>query len=210
MNPNLEPLTDRIAKLPMSDKGYPVPWFVEWVDGKPEFRAMDPRKWVRATRENLCWVCGGKMGRYVTFVVGPMCGINRVSGEPPSHLDCAHWSARNCPFLSTPHMVRREEGLEGAGVIGGEMLKHNPGVTLLWTTTNYEVATDGRGGRIIHFSNPVKIEWYTKGRAASREEVERAIDKGFPKLLAMAKLDGDKAVAECLLAKEHFLKMAFA
>jgi hypothetical protein len=35
-----------------------------------------------------------------SFVVGPMCGINRNSAEPPSHKECAQWSARNCPFLS--------------------------------------------------------------------------------------------------------------
>jgi hypothetical protein len=94
--------------LPIDERGYPVPWFVAWLpDGKPEFRAMDRTKWFRAIREKLCWVCGGKLGVNVCFVAGPMCGINRTSSEPPSHLECARYSSRNCPFLNNPRMVRR-------------------------------------------------------------------------------------------------------
>jgi hypothetical protein len=66
-----------------------VPWFVAWFDGKPEFRAMDGLKWIRAVREHLCWVCGGRLGVWQTFVLGPMCGINRTTVEPPCHLECA-------------------------------------------------------------------------------------------------------------------------
>lgn len=29
----------------------------------------------------------------MTFVVGPMCELNRISGEPPSHRECAEFSA---------------------------------------------------------------------------------------------------------------------
>src|SRR4029077_8964998 len=107
--PELEPLPERMRHLPVNSKGYPVPWFVAWVDGQPEFRAMDGAKFRRAIREKLCWVCGGKLGVYVCLVAGPMCGINRTSSEPPCHLECAQWSARNCPFLSNPRQVRRED-----------------------------------------------------------------------------------------------------
>src|SRR5690242_2247182 len=112
LRPELEqPLPDRIARLPLDERGYPVPWFVDWVDGKPEFRAMDPAKWKRAVKERLCWVCGDRLGVLLVFPIGPMCGINRTTAEPPSHRDCALWSVRNCPFLSRPHMVRREDAL---------------------------------------------------------------------------------------------------
>src|SRR5258708_35755545 len=111
-----EPLPSRMLSLPIDDRGYVVPWFVDWIDGKPEFRAMDGKKFVRAVREKLCWVCGERLGRYMTFVAGPMCGINRTSSEPPSHLECARWSARNWPFLSNPEMIRRIDEK-----IGGDM-----------------------------------------------------------------------------------------
>lgn len=47
-------LPARMRDLPIDDRGYPVPWFVAWVDGKPEFRAMDQEKFIRALREKLC------------------------------------------------------------------------------------------------------------------------------------------------------------
>lgn len=90
--PDLEAPPDRIRKLAIY-RGFPVPWFVDWVpasqDGGtvliPEFRAMDGEKLVAAINQRLCWVCGEGLGKFMTFVAGPMCGINRTSAEPPSH-----------------------------------------------------------------------------------------------------------------------------
>lgn len=78
---DLESLPVRMRTLPIDERGYPVPWFVAWVDGKPEFRAMDPNKFRRAIKEKLCWVCGNQLGVYMVFVAGCMCGINRTSTE---------------------------------------------------------------------------------------------------------------------------------
>src|SRR5262245_64030480 len=72
---NLPPLPARMKSLPVSDRGYPIPWFVPDLDGKPEFRAMDGRKWALAVEKHLCWVCGQPLGTRFAFVVGPMCGI---------------------------------------------------------------------------------------------------------------------------------------
>jgi hypothetical protein len=83
LRPELGPLPERIKQLPIDERGYPIPWFVDWVDGKPEFRAMDGRKLVRAIKERLCWVCGQPLGVNLAFVAGPMCGINRVSSRTP-------------------------------------------------------------------------------------------------------------------------------
>ena len=90
----LEPIIERMKDLPIDSRGYPVPWFVAWVDGIPEFRASDGEKFYLAIKKDLCWVCGNKLGAFKTFVSGPMCGINRNTAEPPCHLDCAEWSAK--------------------------------------------------------------------------------------------------------------------
>ena len=196
MRPELEALPARMRDLPVDRRDYPVPWFVAWVDAEPEFRAMDGEKWLRAVRENLCWVCGKRVGAFRTFVIGPMCGINRTTGEPPCHLECARWSARNCPFLSRPHMVRREDGLPEESETAGIAIKRNPGVTLLWTTRSYRVFNDGAGKPLIQIGEPESVEWWAQGRAATREEVEHSVDTGLPIIADIARLDGPEAMAE--------------
>ena len=188
---NLSTLPNRMRGLPIDKRGYPVPWFVQWVDGLPEFRAMDQQKFIRAFRQKLCWVCGEKLGVNVCFVAGPMCGINRTSSEPPSHLECARWSALNCPFLSNPRMVRREdEVINNASArenVAGFAITRNPGVAMLWITRQFEVFKDHKGAPLIQMGEPESVEWYANGRAATREEVQASIDSGLPNLEAVAR-----------------------
>lgn len=193
IRPELEPLPDRLKTLAVDERGYPVPWFVAYLDGKPEFRAMDPIKYSRAIRERLCWVCGGKLGKNVVFVAGPMCGINRTSAEPPSHLECAQWSARNCPFLRNPEQVRRQDDLVNNAKLveeaAGHALSRNPGVTMLWVTREFEVFDDGKGRPLITMGEPERVEWVAHGRAATRAEVEESIETGLPALRAAARTE---------------------
>lgn len=210
--PELEPLPRHMQHLPVDpQRGYVVPWFVDWIDGKPEFRAMNRQKYFRAIRERLCWVCGEKIGSHYAFVVGPMCGINRISSEPPSHIDCARWSARNCPFLSNPSMVRREDGLLDNNKLReaspGICIARNPGVALVWITREYEVISDGRGGVLIQMGKPTGVEWYCRGRAATREEVEESIDNGIGALEAVARTEagGIEALRRAQSRFEKFL-----
>ncbi len=189
----VETIPERMRTLPVDERGYLVPWFVAWIDGKPEFRAMDGEKYKRAIREKLCWVCGQRLGVNMCFVAGPMCGINRTSAEPPSHLECGRWSARNCPFLSNPRMVRREDeqinNTTARESAPGHMLTRNPGVAMLWITRQYEVYPDGlgKGGKLIQMGEPDRVEWYAEGRLATSEEVLASIDSGLPNLEALAR-----------------------
>src|SRR5688500_69447 len=109
---HLPPIPSAIAKLTRDERGYPVPWFVSWLDGKPEFRVADASKFRLALRERRCWVCGERTKRRkdnwpdLTFVLGPMCTITRTTAEPPCHFECAEFSAMACPFLSMPKAKR--------------------------------------------------------------------------------------------------------
>jgi len=191
LRPELEPLPKLMQALPIDDRGYVVPWFVDWIDGKPEFRAMSGRKWSSAIQQKLCWVCGNKLMTHFVFVAGPMCGINRTSSEPPCHIDCARWSAKNCPFLSNPNMVRREdERLDNQKLrekAPGFAITRNPGVTLLWFTREYEVFPDGMGRYLIQMGRPTGVEFYYKGRKATREEIGDSIDSGIGSLESIAR-----------------------
>ena len=63
----LLPLPGALQHLEVDKRGYVVPWFVDWINGEPEFRAMDRAKFVRAIKDKLCWVCGGSIGRKYGF-----------------------------------------------------------------------------------------------------------------------------------------------
>lgn len=187
LRPELPPLPERIRKLPVDRRGYPVPWFVAWVDGEPEFRAADGQKYRRALHEHLCWTCGERLGTHLSFVIGPMCAVNRISAEPPSHHDCAVFSAIACPFLSRPHMRRREGGLPAeASDAPGMAILRNPGVALVWTTRAMGLVRaprpDGTDGVLVRFGRPSRVECFAEGRPATRDEVVASITGGLPLL----------------------------
>jgi len=185
-------LPPRMRTLPLDARGYPVPWFVDWIDGVPDHRVVDQRKFKRAVVERRCWTCGEVMGKWLMFVIGPMCGINRTTSEPASHRDCAIWAVRNCPFLSRPHMVRRDGNLPpDAEEPGGQPLLRNPGVVMLWTTATFRIFRDAQQKPLIQIGDPHEVAWYREGRAATRAEVEASVESGLP--LLRATLDRETA-----------------
>ena len=206
LRPTITPMPPRIQMLD-TFRGYPVPWFVEILpNGEPEFRAADGRKWRRAIRERLCWVCGQKLGANLVFVLGPMCGITRATSEPPVHLDCAVWSARNCPFLTKPHMIRRMDNLpEEIEAPPGEPIDRNPGVTLLWTTKSYSLFAVDDGRHLIRVGDPEAITCWAEGRTATEKEILESITGGFPRLMEAAEVQGPKAIEALLDRKREFL-----
>jgi len=187
----------RFLKLPVDERGYPVPKFVEWIKGKPDFRCVDGRWLYRCVNANLCWLCGEKLGRYMAFVLGPMCAINRINSEPPSHIECARFAAKACPFLTQPKRRRNGQDLPAEGVpAAGIPLDRNPGMALVWVTQRYTVKRVNTGGVLFSLGEPTKLEWYCRGQPATRDEIMASIDSGLPLLRAEADKDGPEAIAE--------------
>lgn len=196
VTPERVPEPPQIAKLPHA-RGFAVPWFVEWIDGKPDFRVMDSRKLRQAVSDRRCWVCGGRMGRHAAYVIGPMCAVNRTSAEPPSHQDCALYSARACPFLTRPHARRRDlspelaaQAVEPAGI----MLERNPGVTLVWMIEG-KVRLK-HGGTLFDIGEASETRWFCRGAPATRAEVMESIQTGLPALEELAQQQSPRAEAE--------------
>lgn len=185
----LPPLPERIKRLPIDRRGYPIPWFVEWINGEPDFRVMSAERHVLAVRERRCWVCGDILGARLAFPVGPMCGINRISAEPPSHRECAEFSTKACPFLTMPKMVRNQyklaEGFDEHNQMispenpGGIMITRNPGVVLLWFCRDYKIVKTPPSF-LCSMGEPFEVAWYAEGRAATRAEVDASIETGLP------------------------------
>lgn len=194
-------LPRRMARLPRDKHSRPVPWFVAWIDGQPDFRVVRENGISDAVRFHICWLCGQPLGANASFVIGPMCALNRVSAEPPSHRDCATFAAQACPFLVTPNMRRRDSSMpEDASAPDGIMIARNPGVALVWTSRNWRMRTDYR---LFDVGDPTETRWYAEGRPATRDEVLAAIDSGLPLLRAEAEQDPRPAAALAELDRQH-------
>lgn len=195
MRRELPEMPPGIAALDVDERGWPVPWFVSWMLDRrgPDFRAVEAGKVATAINYRLCWCCGQRLGDTAVFVVGPMCGVNRVSSEPPSCHDCAGWAVRACPFLLNPNMRRMpsEAGDREVGV----MVKRNPGVTLLWETAEWSPFRV-EGGVLIDLGDPLNVAWMREGRNATRAEVDDSIAGGIGQLRQLALEDGADAVRE--------------
>lgn len=199
----LTDLPKRMRQLPLDEAGRPVPKFVEWVEGKPDFRLMSMPALGAAVRRKLCWVCGEPLGRLAAFVSGPMCVVNLISAEPPSHYECALYSATHCPFLNNPDKGRREAHMAEGSYEVAAMIKRNPGVTALIVTGHWEWMFDPLGSKGVLFKIGSKlpgvaemrraapqrlkptvvverVEWYSRGREATADEVAASIESGLP------------------------------
>src|SRR6266568_1205683 len=205
LRPGLPELPPGVKALPIDDRGYPVPWFVQWFlpdgtaaepgVGKPDFRVADGRKRNAAVRLKLCWICGQPLGKRFAFVIGPMCAVNRVAGDPPMHVGCAEFSAIACPFLSRPSAERRDAKLPEGGTIPGFGIMRNPGVALVWITDRYAPFNDAKGSFLLRIGGPIGLLWYAEGRQATRAEILASIDSGLPILRDVAREDGPDAEA---------------
>jgi hypothetical protein len=185
------PVPISMCSLPVDpDRAYfPVPWFVAWIDGKPDYRVIEAGKIVQAVKGDLCWLCGKKIGPVKAFVLGPMCTLNRTISEPPSHTECAEFALRVCPFLTQPKMRRNAKGLpEDRIEAAGMGLDRNPGAYALWQTAGYRVFRPhvGADGVLFSVGDLIALSWWCEGRAATREEVLTSIDSGLPSLMEMA------------------------
>lgn len=195
-----------IAALPRNKAGYPVPWFVAKVNGDWDFRIVRQQGVQLAVSHHLCWTCGQPLDAGLdAFLIGPMCAVNHVSAEPPSHLACARWAAIACPFLARPEMVRREHGMPTGHIApAGVMISRNPGAVAVWAVRRQDwdmfrvgAAHGASSGVLFNIGDaPRRIEWYARGRKATRDEASAALDSGLPLLVEAASVDGPEALHE--------------
>jgi hypothetical protein len=204
--PGLPPVPPRLQRLPIH-RGYPVPWFVAQVDGVYDFRIVDGTKFAPAVQEQRCWICGQRLGSYKAFTIGPMCVINRVTSEPPSHTECAEWAIQACPFLNQREQRRNEANLPDAITQpAGEHIDRQPGVAVLWITKSYRPFRV-ENGSLFRIGPPERVAWFREGRLALRGECDEAITSGYPILLQAAEEDGPAAVGELEQLRERALAL---
>jgi hypothetical protein len=203
--PGLPPIPPRMRKLQIEERGYPVPWFVQWIDGRPDFRVMDHEKWLRAVQFGNCWLCGEQLGKLRTFVIGPMCAITRTTSEPGNHQDCAEFAALACPFMTLPKAQYRKVDFDHVPA-AGMPLARNPGCACLWTTLEWSTfkAYGGNPGTLIHLGEPRSVRWFAEGRSATREEIMTSVEGGYPLLEEAARAQSQDAVNELTAMRAIF------
>ena len=145
----------------------------------------------------LCRICYNKQynANRQAFVIGPMCGVNRITSEPPQHLECAEYAAKACPFLTRPMATRNNRDLPEDATAAGIMIARNPGVTLIWSTkkiTPFKVSN----GYLFKLGDPTCLSFWCKGRAATRAEALESVNTGLPTLRSYAERDGPEGVAQ--------------
>jgi hypothetical protein len=181
----------RIGRLPTDRRGFPAPWFVAWRDGVPQFPVIDAAKLSLAWREELCWVCGDRLGTYRAWVVGPMSVIEGATPEPPNHRDCAAFSVASCPHLANAqakYSANHQDHPDFAAQANVSRLRS--GATAIWVTKG-RGATPFRagGGLLFGLEEPSSLHWYAQGRLATAGEVREAIAVGLPTLQQAAEAE---------------------
>jgi hypothetical protein len=205
MERELVSLPDSMASLPVDVRGYPVPAFVAWIDGEPDFRVIKPGWLGECVRRNKCWLCGGHLGVRKWFVIGPMCAITRTTSEPPSHRLCAEFAVKNCPFLTKPMAKRNERDLPETRVTpAGRHIERNPGVVCVWETKHYGIFKDGNGRPLFDVGDPTGATFWREGRLARQEEVLESVTSGLHHLWAEAEGQGPPAQQALARQIEHF------
>lgn len=201
---NLPPLPKNMRELPVDERGYPVPFFVAWPNDKPDHRITDQKKLYLCVKNRLCWVCGKPIiDATMNFVVGPMCVVNRISSEPPSHMSCAIYAVRTCPFMTHSAAQRRDVNKPNGVKSLGIMLKRNPGVQALWSTcigfkaipARFNEAGEGEG-ILFQMGEPRLVMWWREGKVATPEEVRESVESGLPALVEAAEAGGPEACRE--------------
>lgn len=127
----------RIAALPRTERGIPVPFFVAKPrPGQPyDLRFSDARKALICARKRVCWVCGQPLEHVIAFVGGPISGASLLYGDGPMHRECAEFSLMHCPFMATPQMQYSERHVPSDAVLppGGTLVKPDHHVLTLCT-----------------------------------------------------------------------------
>jgi hypothetical protein len=203
------PIPPRMAARPLSERGFPVPFFVAWVDdlgklvrpglGRPDFRVTDRGALFHAVSFDACWMCGQPLGKFRSLVLGPMCLANRMTAEPSCHPDCAEYAARACPFLANPRARRNEHVALPPGSTDSEShIRRNPGVVALYVHTARKLRRLARkdGPPLFHLpvGEPHRLTFWRDGRMAPHAEVMESIDTGLPLLEDQARRQSLAAV----------------
>lgn len=151
-----------LSHLKVNGAGYPIPYFVAYNNGVPDFRLLDARKQLLCIEHKTCSICGKKLfkGAYY-FIGGPMGYTNKISTDPPMHRQCAEYSLNTCPHLHLQKAHRRENGVEDLIAQQGQVMMDKPPMLLLIKSDKFEKFKDPDHPTTLIKFRPISYEIYT-------------------------------------------------
>lgn len=165
MNVRDVPKPERVARLPVDERGYPIFFTIQPPAGRPlNFRALNLERHERAGREGLCMVCGEPLDYWLYFIGGPMCLANRIFGDGAMHKECAEYSLQVCPHLNTASArYASERGVNEDPTLVGDpnVIKQRPSRLLVVRVRSYRLVSNGSGKVVFRIPDPSGIEWLT-------------------------------------------------
>jgi len=158
---------DRIKAMRKDERGYPIPHTVQWIDGKPDFRVIDPQKWMHAVNNCMCGVCGQKIEGVMAFVGGESSIANRFFTDLSMHTECAEYALKVCPFIAAPkfsYLLNSEGIQQGEMTVISSVSDKRPSRFGLGLTTGYKLARLMPQDDLVIWADPfITIEWWQKG-----------------------------------------------
>lgn len=101
-------MPERIARLERDKRGYPIPWNVlRGVDGVPIFTVNNDQRHWQAIRQELCPICGERLGRWRWWAGGPRAAFHEHGWylDLPGHRECIRFALETCPYLAAPSYI---------------------------------------------------------------------------------------------------------
>lgn len=103
------PVPKSMRTLERDARGYPIPWIVlRDKTGAPQFTINESRLVSDCLTKRLCAICGKRISGGFWFVGGSRAFLHERGAflDPPTHMECAEYALRVCPFLA----ARRYDG----------------------------------------------------------------------------------------------------
>jgi hypothetical protein len=168
-------------RIPRDHRGYPIPWNVLRADdGTPFFTVNDDRKHWRALRQELCPLCGERLGRWRWFVGGPRSAFDPHGWyvDLPGHHECITFALATCPYLAAPKYLGRVDVIhpeklppEARFLLDATVIPERPDVFVAVAGDGIEVQTRGA---LFPYTRPrrpfLAHEYWRHGRQISVDE----------------------------------------
>lgn len=165
----------RIKRLPRYGM-MPIPYFAFIKDdGVPDLRVLHPEHYRTALEQQLCGICGERLGRWLHFIGGLSIIERPVFSDLPMHRDCAEFALTACPFLTgalTDYSNRAYP--EQTVMAKTRPTEIHPRINVLYQTGKFTI-TATQGMQVLIADKPSSLRYFQAGQEIKRTEVDNQL-----------------------------------